>query len=223
MGTRILLSTDNKPESYGLYVDAIKALGAEPTRMYCPSVSTEYDGLIVCGGVDVHPARYGEEVNGAVNMDEARDAAEIALIEAFLKAGKPILGVCRGHQLLNVYFGGTLLQHLPNVLEHSTALAGKDIVHNVVSVKGSITERLYGECFSVNSWHHQAILKLGDGLCITQRAETDDVIEGFAHNSLPVFGVQWHPERMCCSQKRDDTVDGSVIFEYFIHVCEEKK
>lgn len=191
--------------------------------MYCPSVSTEYDGLIVCGGVDVHPSRYGEEVNGSVNMDEARDAAELALVEAFLEAGKPIFGVCRGHQLLNVYFGGTLVQHLPNAVEHSTVLAGKDVVHNVISEKGSIAERLYGECFSVNSWHHQAILKPGAGLRITQRSAKDAVIEGFAHESLPVLGVQWHPERMCCSRKRTDTVDGSTIFEYFIRMCEEKK
>lgn len=221
MGVRILLSTDNNPESYALYVDAIRACGAEPTRMYCPAASTEYDGLIVCGGVDVHPARYGEAVDGAVNMDEARDAAEIALVEAFLKAGKPIFGICRGHQLLNVIFGGTLVQHLPNALEHSTVLAGRDIVHEVTAEKGSIAEELYGESFTVNSWHHQAVQDLADGFFVTLRAD-DGVIEGFEHESLPIFGVQWHPERMCCTRKRDDTVDGSAIFEYFIRMCEEK-
>ncbi len=221
MGVRILLSTDNNPESYALYVDAIRACGAEPTRMYCPVVSTDYDGLIVCGGVDVHPARYGETVEGAVNMDEVRDAAEIALVEAFLKAGKPIFGICRGHQLLNVIFGGTLVQHLPNALEHSTVLAGRDIVHEVTAEKGSIAEELYGESFTVNSWHHQAVQDLADGFFVTLRAD-DGVIEGYEHEKLPVFGVQWHPERMCCTRKRDDTVDGSAIFEYFIRICEEK-
>ena len=221
MGVKILLSTDNNPESYALYVDAIRACGAEPTRMYCPAASTEYDGLIVCGGVDVHPARYGEAVDGAVNMDEARDATEIALVEAFLKAGKPIFGICRGHQLLNVIFGGTLVQHLPNALEHSTVLAGHDIVHEVTAEKGSIAEKLYGESFTVNSWHHQAVQDLADGFFVTLRAD-DGVIEGYEHEKLPVFGVQWHPERMCCTRKRDDTVDGSAIFEYFIRLCEEK-
>ncbi len=221
MGVKILLSTDNNPESYALYVDAIRACGAKPTRMYCPAASTEYDGLIVCGGVDVHPARYGEAVDGAVNMDEARDAAEIALVEAFLKAGKPIFGICRGHQLLNVIFGGTLVQHLPNALEHSTVLAGRDIVHEVIAQKGSIAEKLYGESFTVNSWHHQAVQDLADGFFVTLRAD-DGVIEGYEHEKLPVFGVQWHPERMCCTRKRDDTVDGSAIFEYFIRLCEEK-
>ncbi|MBQ4160135.1 MAG: gamma-glutamyl-gamma-aminobutyrate hydrolase family protein [Clostridia bacterium] len=221
MGVKILLSTDNNPESYALYVDAIRACGAEPTRMYCPAASTEYDGLIVCGGVDVHPARYGEAVDGAVNMDEARDAAEIALVEAFLKAGKPIFGICRGHQLLNVIFGGTLVQHLPNALEHSTVLAGHDIVHEVTAQKGSIAEKLYGESFTVNSWHHQAVQDLADGFFVTLRA-SDGVIEGYEPEKLPVFGVQWHPERMCCTRKRDDTVDGSAIFEYFIRLCEEK-
>ena len=222
MGVKILLSTDNNPESYALYVDAIRACGAEPTRMYCPAVSTDYDGLIVCGGVDVHPARYGEAVDGAVNMDEARDAAEIALVEAFLKAGKPIFGICRGHQLLNVIFGGTLVQHLPNAIEHSTVLAGRDIVHEVIAQKGSIAEKLYGESFTVNSWHHQAVQDLADGFFVTLRAD-DDVIEGYEHEKLPVFGVQWHPERMCCTRKRDDTVDGSAIFEYFIRMCEGRK
>lgn len=222
MGTRILLSTDNNPESYGFYVDAIHALGAEPTRMYCPSVSTDYDGLIVCGGVDVHPSRYGEEIDGAVNMDEERDAAEIALVEAFLKAGKPILGVCRGYQLLNVIFGGTLVQHLPNALEHSTALAGRDIIHDVTATPGSIAEKLYGTRFAVNSWHHQAVKRIGDGFKVTMRSAFDDVIEGYEHESLPIFGVQWHPERMCCTRKREDTVDGIAIFEYFIRMCGER-
>jgi len=142
-------------------------------------------------------------------------------VEAFLKAGKPIFGICRGHQLLNVIFGGTLVQHLPNALEHSTVLAGRDIVHEVTAEKGSIAEKLYGESFTVNSWHHQAVQDLADGFCVSMCA-SDGVIEGFEHESLPIFGVQWHPERMCCTRKRDDTVDGSAIFEYFIRICEEK-
>lgn len=210
---KILLSCGDEPE---LYVDALEKLGAEPTAKYLPDVDDGYDGLILCGGVDVDPKLYGEEIDGAVNIDYARDEVEYSLMKAYLKAGKPILGICRGHQLINVFFGGTLHQDIPDVALHRKE--GETIVHSVDAVPDSIIGRLYGESFSVTSVHHQAIKALGDGLCVT--ADWNGVYaEAIEHTELPIFAVQWHPERSCFSRKREDAADGVEIFRHFIEMC----
>lgn len=211
---RILLSVNTKKE---YYVDAVNAAGGIAVAEYCPAVRAEgFDGLILCGGNDIDPAYYGEEMGGAVDIDHARDKAEFALFEAFMKAGKPIFGICRGEQLLNVAFGGSLYQHIANAELHTDGKS-TDVSHLVRAEKGSICARLYGDEFAVNSAHHQAVKVLGKGLCLGMTA--DGVVEGFEHETLPVIGVQWHPERMCCSAARPDTVDGGKIFSYFIDLC----
>ena len=213
---RILLSASSKTN---YYIDAVLAAGGEPVLEYCPSASAEgYDGLILCGGNDIDPAYYGEGMDGAVNIDAARDKADFALFDVFMKAGKPILGICRGCQLLNVAFGGSLCQHLPNADQHTSGTSD-DLVHLVRAERESVFFGLYGEQFSVNSWHHQAAKVLGKGLRLAMTA--DGVIEGFEHETLPVFGVQWHPERMCCSKTRPDTVDGQKVFVHFIELCKK--
>lgn len=214
---KILLSTSRDDPKY--YVDMIRQCGGEPIAAYCPKYSEEYDGLLLTGGVDVHPSLYGEAVNGSVNMDTDRDAAELALIPAFLAAGKPVFGICRGQQLLNVYFGGTLYQHIDAADIHSPPQTGIYLAHEAAAVPGSICHRLYGAQFSINSHHHQAVKDLAPGLTATMFAANGTVIEAFEHESLPVFAVQWHPERMCFSAARPDTVDGAPIGKYFVELC----
>ncbi len=217
MKPKILLSANRNKE---YYIDAVTCAGGEAHAVYCPSVTAEYDGLIICGGNDIAPKYYGEEMNGAVNIDEARDTAEFELARAFIDAGKPVLGICRGSQLLNILFGGSLYQNLENAEEHKPLDdKGNYRVHEVKAVAGSVLSELWGESFSVNSAHHQAVKKLGDGLTAT--AFSGDVVEGFEHESLPVIGVQFHPEKMCCSERRADTVDGIKIFEHFIKLIEK--
>ena len=215
MKPRILLSgsADNTN-----YINAVKNCGGIPHAAYLPQVSTDYDGLILCGGVDIHPSYYHQEIDGTEQIDEQRDAVEFALAKAFIEAGKPVLGICRGLQLLNVYFGGTLIQDLEHASEH-TSRADFDLIHRVCAVQGSVVHTLYGESFVVNSSHHQAIGKLGDGLQITMSADNPRVIEGIAHKKLPVLAVQWHPERMCFEKERKDTVDGSALIQYFVDLC----
>ncbi len=210
---KILLAANRNKE---FYIDAVNSCGAEAHAVYCPEASTDYDGLILCGGNDIDPKYYGEEINGAINIDEARDTAEVELARAFIAAGKPILGICRGSQLLNILFGGSLYQNLENAEEHKPLDdKGNYRVHEVKVEFGSILFDLYGEKFSVNSAHHQAVKKLGEGLVAT--AFSDGIVEAFEHKNMPIMGVQFHPEKMCCSERRSDTVDGIEIFKYFIN------
>lgn len=213
MNPRILLAAKPKKENYAA---AVKACGGIPVLEYNPEELDSFDGLILCGGSDIDPAYYGEEINGSEKIDLERDEAEFALAKAFLKAGKPVFGICRGYQLLNILFGGSLHQHIETAHIHRADENG-DKVHPVIAEKESILSGLYGERFSVNSSHHQAIKVIGEGLRVTLRSE-EGVIEGFEHEHLPVLGVQWHPERMCCDHSRSDTVDGLKIIQYFLNL-----
>ena len=215
MKPRILLSV-NKGKR--LYVRAVETCGAEPIAQYLPEISTDYDGLILGGGNDLHPKWYNQEIAGSEDFDEARDEREMALTKAFLEAGKPILGICRGGQLLNVFFGGTLCQHLPCVEEHKID-AEEWHSHGVIAEKNSVFDKVYGKEFRVNSFHHQAVEKPGEGLRVTLFAEGNGVIEGFEHERLPIIGLQWHPEKMCLEAKRKDTADGIKIIQYFVDLC----
>lgn len=199
------------------YINATIKLGALPISGYCPAPDLSCDGLILCGGSDVHPKYFGEDINGSEEIDIMRDEAELRLADAFIKAGKPVLGVCRGHQLLNIYFGGGLIQHLDTAANHSSG-GSVDLVHSVKACDDSLVGRLYGCAFFVNSHHHQGLSKIGKGLRVTAVSE-DGTVEAIEHKSLPVWGVQWHPERMCFENSRCDTVDGSLILGYFISKC----
>lgn len=215
MKPRILLSVNKKKEDY---IDAVNNCGGIAVPRYCPDVSTDYDGLILCGGNDINPIYYKEEINGSVNIDNDRDFSELELVKAFINKNKPIMGICRGCQLLNVAFGGSLQQNISNAKEHSS-FSDYDVVHTVTAKKGSFGYDLYGADFWVNSFHHQAINKPGKGIDVVMTSSDNKTIEGIKHEILPIIGVQWHPERMCFSKKRDDTVDGSALFKYFIKMC----
>lgn len=211
---RILVAGKNNQTNY---VNAVNGVGAEAVPLDLPEPDTNYDGLILCGGGDVDPAYYGEEMNGSVNPDRARDEAEFAVLKAFVEAGKPVLGICRGHQLINIFFGGTLHQHLP---ESELHVSRKDFVntHPVTAEADSVLGRLYGTSFTVNSSHHQNVKVLADSLRPTAYWD-GRYIEAFEHTSLPILGVQWHPERLCFEHKRPDTIDGAAFFQYFIRLC----
>jgi putative glutamine amidotransferase len=211
---KILVSAKPKKENY---INAIEEVGAIPCLN--EEYDDSFDGLVLCGGSDIHPSYCNEEMDGSRNIDEARDKQEFALLKAFVEAGKPVLGICRGCQLINIFFGGTLYQDIVNAKEHSSSEC--DLVHNAKAEKGSVIAELYGEIFPINSAHHQAIKKLGDNLKITMLSEDETVIEGIEHTSLPIFAVQWHPERMCFEKQRSDTVDGAKIFEHFISICKK--
>ncbi len=180
----------------------------------------EYAALLLPGGGDIDPEYYNEPVDGSEGIDRELDAFQFEILERFLKAGKPVLGVCRGHQLINVYFGGSLIQDIPEKAAH-TQINEQDNVHEITAFRGSLLQSFYGNCFFVNSSHHQAVNEPGKGLAVTARG-LDGVAEALEHESLPVVSVQFHPERMCYQNARPDTVDGSAIFEWFLKSLEKR-
>ena len=210
MKPRILVLANQRKENYQM---AIEKCGAIAALKYLPDKNVDYDGLVICGGNDIHPAFYNQKVNGAFDFDVERDKLELELVKLFIDTGKPILGICRGHQLLNVALGGTLIQDLEEKSRH-VQNKGVDQVHQICTLEGSMLNTLYGNAPVVNSSHHQGIDKLGLDLVATSFC--DGVIESIEHKSKPYFGVQFHPERMLDGI---DTVNGIRIFEYFVDIC----
>ena len=190
------------------YLDALKAAGAVPVAL--PMVETEedvqtqlelLDGLLFSGGADVSPLTYGEEP--ATGLDEVypdMDRHQLALARAGRKAGLPMLGICRGMQVLNVACGGTLHQDLGSLaeplLQHWHKGQRRGVSHTVDLVEGSRLRGILG-CPSIgtNSFHHQAVKDVAPGFSVSARAR-DGVIEGLEVPEGFLLGVQWHPEGM---------------------------
>ncbi|RVU48598.1 gamma-glutamyl-gamma-aminobutyrate hydrolase family protein [Lujinxingia sediminis] len=194
--------------------DWFLAAGALPLMIPAPSPTCEVaitaeqmvgalDALVVAGGADVWPGSYGE---GALRPewegDRRRDEAEIALIRAALALDVPVLGICRGHQVLNVALGGTLFQDIATQVEgalrHRDAERYAGSIHEVTFLEGGYLHRIYGQVQAfINSVHHQAIKDLAPGLRVTARSTRDSIIEGVQLDDGSdrwVVGVQWHPE-----------------------------
>ena len=205
------------------YLDAVAGLGAEGVLIGTEADPAAFDGLLLPGGGDMDPARYHRENAGSKEIDPLLDDIQFAAAERFIRAGIPTLGICRGHQLLNVLFGGTLIQDLPQKEAHARE-AGSDVdrVHAVTAAQDGWLEKLYGRHFRVNSSHHQGVDTAGTGLAVDAYSD-DGVVEAMHHRSLPVWCVQWHPERMCFAHRREDTVDGSVLLRDFLLRCERRR
>ena len=199
-------SADLLPTSY---MKAIQRAGAvalmippDPALIEEPEqVLDRIDGLILAGGHDVDPAAYGAKAHPATNGTvPQRDQVEISLVLSAVKRDMPVLGICRGMQVLNVALGGTLDQHLPDTVGHGEhrrvpgSFVGSD--HDVELVVGSAASLAAGEeTHNTKSHHHQAVDVIGDGLVVTGTSVIDDIPEAI---ELPdrrfVLGVQWHPE-----------------------------
>ena len=159
------------------------------------------DGLVLQGGIDISPATYGEKPwQDKAEYAPIRDAYELELLRGFITADKPVLGICRGCQLLNVYFGGTLIQDIPSqwpgAILHNDTERYDRLIHEVHFMPGSRLSDIYGyEPRRITSIHHQCVDKLGTGLVLEARSPIDLVPEGIRHPGHRfVMGVQWHPE-----------------------------
>lgn len=155
------------------------------------------DALVITGGTDIDPAAYGQHRHPATDQPRAdRDEWEFALLGGALQRKLPVLGICRGAQVLNVALGGTLHQHLPDVVGHSGHRAGNAEFRTVSvrTVPGSLLANLLGDACEVRCYHHQAVAELGDGL-IASAWDAEGVIEGLERpGDAFVLAVQWHPE-----------------------------
>ncbi|MBU4519812.1 MAG: gamma-glutamyl-gamma-aminobutyrate hydrolase family protein [Gammaproteobacteria bacterium] len=160
------------------------------------------DGLVLQGGIDICPEAYGETLRDpAWAGDAIRDRYELNLLRGFVDAGKPVFGVCRGAQLINVYFGGSLVQDIPSqrpgATHHQDTTRYERLIHDVQFETGSTLHRLYGNSapHRVTSIHHQCVDRLGEGLVVEAISTQDGIIEAIRHTGPGyVFGVQWHPE-----------------------------
>lgn len=202
------------------YLAALKNLGVQ--GVCGTSFDTDdYDGLLLPGGGDIDPAFYGCENCGSEDIEADLDRMQLETMDKFVKAGKPVLGICKGLQVINVYFKGTLIQHIDEWPKHRR-INGQDNVHHTTAMEGSFVAKLYGTDFDTNSAHHQAIDMPGEGIKVVQYSD-DGIIEAIEHENLPVIATQWHPERMCFAKKRDDTVDGSLVIRLFLDMCEKSR
>lgn len=221
-------------------VKALEQLGTASVRSLEAEDLTGCSGLILPGGVpDVDPARYGEPLAGSRDVDPQLDAAHFRLLERAVEQNLPVLGICRGCQVLNVYFGGSLIQDLRTAELHRYDKT-RELVHDTACIPGTFAWELYGAHAPVNTKHHQAIRRLAPDFGVTQlwfdssvspaeRAHTMErarvgtltegtdfaIIEGMFHRSRPIWGLQWHPE-MLVDAPVEGTVDPMEIFRYFV-------
>lgn len=157
--------------------------------------ANQIDGLILGGGDDIDPSTYGESTVAPVLSYPARDNFEIAMFKRIKKERKPILGVCRGCQMIDVALGGTLYQNIYSQLTHHRLINHDGSYHSVQIKPGSQLYKTLGSHQIVNSRHHQAIKTLGRNLQVVARA-SDHIVEGIESRHALIQGVQWHPENL---------------------------
>jgi len=186
---------------FATYSAKVAAAGGLPVQLSMDAdpaaLAERLDGIVLSGGADVDPLRYGGRVAPRLSaIEPERDTFELALVAAALARAVPVLGICRGAQLLNVARGGDLVPDLPSdggEAHPSTAWPCEVRRHRVELVPGSVLASLYGTEVWVNSLHHQAVATPGEGVTVVGRAD-DGVVEAIELDGVEVLAVQWHPE-----------------------------
>ena len=200
-----------------------------PSRVSKKDYVDALDGLVLQGGADIAPETYGETpLNPEWSGDRVRDRYEIRLFEEFVRQGKPVLGICRGCQLINVALGGTLYQDIATQVgksvQHRCDRRYEDNFHAMRIVEGGWLAGLYPRTAltRINTIHHQAVKGLGRGLVIEAVSEPDGVVEALRWSGPSfVAGVQWHPEFM---DPRDaELLDGKPLLDAFLSACRSRK
>jgi putative glutamine amidotransferase len=201
--------------------------GVERRKVSVREYAEVLDALVLQGGADVSPTIYGQQpLRADWAGDIVRDRYEIELIEGFMMAGKPVLGICRGAQLINASFGGTLIQDIPTLRPdaraHVDPVLYDELAHHIRFEPGSRLASTYADHENplVNSIHHQAVDRLGSDLVVEARSAEDGIVEAIrATGSLFVAGVQWHPE---FHWRRTDRLDPEPLMNAFLHAVRSR-
>ena len=188
---------------YADYARAVLEAGGLPVNLPLDAEPDMFvgrlDGILLTGGADIGPEKYGH----APETDDfppepERDDFELSLLAGAAEEGIPVLGICRGLQMVNIFAGGTLHQHIPVHAKFDQPTT--HLSHAVEFASGSALADIYGASLDVNSLHHQTVDQVGDQLIVT--ATHEGSVEGLEHESLPIVAVQWHPE-MLPTRKKD--------------------
>ena len=211
-----------------VYSNAVRAAGGIPILIPMPVAEdfeqyiSALDGLLITGGGDINPLLFGEEPHPTVTKAERDlDLSEMKLVRMFHAARKPVMGICRGCQVINVAFGGTLYQDLPSqtgsrICHNQHPDHRAEAIHSICMEKDSLLCTILGkERTEVNSLHHQSVKEPGHGLRVVAKA-ADGIVEAIEDAEGLLLGYQWHPEEMCATGE-----DAWRLFKHFVGRCRE--
>lgn len=206
-------------DGYENYIKAVEALGCEAFISLNLEDLDQADGLILPGSPqDMNPKLWGAEDICSHDINDELDRIQWALMDRAIASDKPILGICRGMQFINVYFGGTLIQDLPNADEHKAS--DPERYHLLFTAEGTALFNLYGMMTETNSRHHQGVGCIGENLKVSAMWIEDGglVMEAIEHREYPIIGVQWHPERMALYGNEQQRADGEKLIRYWLNL-----
>ncbi len=216
------------------YMEAIRIGGGIPVLAGSSAIPEDYaemaDGLVLTGGGPPHPRYFGSTFSDIAENDlknmrvmasesnTKRDNLEFPILDAFVKRKKPVLGICRGYQILNVYTGGKMQLNFAykHGVEHQCG-----VIHDVEATPDSVLGQIFGEKFLVNSYHWNVVSEVSDDWNVTARSQ-DGIVEGVQHKTLPMIGTQFHLERMCGPVRHPaQGPDSTPFFQYFVSLCQK--